>query len=35
MGSSNGTEIGALGTNGNGETPLWTQYTFVRNICSR
>lgn len=29
MASSNGTEIGALGTKEAGETPLWTQYTFV------
>lgn len=29
MGSSNGTEIGILGTTEAGETPLWKQYTFV------
>lgn len=29
MGSSNGTEIGILGTTDAGETPLWKQYTFV------
>lgn len=29
MASSNGTEVGILGTTEAGETPLWKQYTFV------
>lgn len=32
MASSNGTEIGILGTTESGETPLWKQYTFVCTI---
>lgn len=32
MASSNGTEIGVLGTTESGETPLWKQFTFVRMI---
>lgn len=35
MASSNGTEIGVLGTTESGETPLWKQYTFVRMILQR
>lgn len=31
MASSNSTEIGVLGTNESGETPLWKQYIFVCN----
>lgn len=33
MASSNGTEIGVLGTTESGETPTWKQYTFVRTIA--